>query len=141
MTTYNPHKWAVACMSTEADEPIYKILSSWYGGFAGSDSWKLSSGIEKIEDNGDYYSIHNCSGSIYKCGKENYGTSIYTQSVFMTWVNQALENGNYSISLLDNIKDIGMEIKKANVPVNLPEPTSISTTIDSIGSTPSELDW
>ena len=46
MPTYKPDKWVVLEVTTP-DGTYKKILSSWYGGFADGDSWRLSSNIDK----------------------------------------------------------------------------------------------
>jgi hypothetical protein len=43
--------------------------------------WRTSSGITKVEDNGDKYTFTNNSGSVYECKKENEGLSLE----YSTW--------------------------------------------------------
>ena len=43
-----PDKWVVLKIEHEGNI-IYKVFASWYGGYLGSDSWKLNSGIKDIE--------------------------------------------------------------------------------------------
>lgn len=81
MTDYYPDKWVVIEIKTP-DTTIQKVLASWYGGFAGSDSWRCSSGITDIETLDDRYLFHNESGSIYECFKHRYGMSAYTAIVY-----------------------------------------------------------
>ncbi len=59
-----------------------KVLGSWSGGYLDGDSWRLSSGLERIEEDGDYYLMHNYSGSIYKCHKETEGMNRMALSIF-----------------------------------------------------------
>lgn len=59
----------------------YRVFATWVGGYLDGDSWRLSSGVVKVEDNGDCYLIHNHSGSVYKCHKESYGSTSYGWSV------------------------------------------------------------
>ena len=72
------------------EEKIQKILSSWYGGWAGSDSWRLSSGITEVEELEDSYIIKNESGSVYTCFKKRYGMSAYTMAVLEDFKKQAV---------------------------------------------------
>lgn len=81
MTTYNPDKWVIIEIITP-ELTIRKVLSSFYGGYTGSDSWRASSGITETIDNDDHYLFHNESGSIYKCPKHSYGMSGYTTKVY-----------------------------------------------------------
>jgi hypothetical protein len=81
MSEYTPDRWVIVEMNSEHGQ-IRKVLGSWYGGYAGSDSWRMNSGIEQVIDQGDYYDVVGYSGSIYKCYKGREGMSAYTRSVF-----------------------------------------------------------
>lgn len=78
---YNPDKWVMVKFNHNG-EVIYKILASWYGGYLGSDSWKLNSGCTRIEEDEKYYLFHGSSGSVYRCHKDAYGMSGYASGVF-----------------------------------------------------------
>jgi hypothetical protein len=87
MTVYNPDRWVIVELKyNDSDEVNRKVLASWYGGYLGSDRWKLSSGITEIVDKDSYYEIHNHSGSIYNCGKQSQGMSGYTAGVYNSFV-------------------------------------------------------
>lgn len=92
MSTYTPDRWVIVKIQKEGQEPYYRVFAGWYGGFTQGDSWKLSSGIEKSVDCGDYYEFHNHSGSIYKCAKgENggdLGMSSYMMAVYQDYRSQ-----------------------------------------------------
>lgn len=69
--THIPDNWVILKIdSSEVNEPFYKVLAGWSGGYLDSDSWRMNSGIEKIEIDGDYYKFIGSSGSVYKCHKE-----------------------------------------------------------------------
>ncbi|CAB5214139.1 hypothetical protein UFOVP190_19 [uncultured Caudovirales phage] len=86
MTVYNPDLWVIVELKyNDSDEVNRKVLASWYGGYLGSDRWKLSSGITEIVDKDLYYEIHNHSGSIYNCGKQSQGMSGYTSGIFTSF--------------------------------------------------------
>jgi hypothetical protein len=70
MSIYYPDNWIMIFMN--GDDPHYRILAGWSGGYASGDSWKLSSGVTKVEEHDDYYSFTNHSGSVYHCGKNSY---------------------------------------------------------------------
>lgn len=70
MTEYVPDNWVVIFL--DVPEPHYRVLAGWSGGYLSGSSWKLNSGITKVEEDGDYYLFHGSSGSIYKCYKESY---------------------------------------------------------------------
>lgn len=92
MTTYNPDKWVVVKISGQ-HKPIHKVFACWYGGYAGSDSWKLNSGITKATLEGYVYSFEGSSGSTYECHKDTYGTNFYGMGVLGNMITQAAERG------------------------------------------------
>ena len=88
MSEYTPDKWVVIEIAMEGTN-VQRILSSWYGGWAGSDSWRLSSGITEVEELEDSYIIKNESGSVYTCFKGRYGMSSYAMGVLEDFKKQA----------------------------------------------------
>jgi hypothetical protein len=99
MSQYFPDKWVVVKISGSDTPPIHKVFASWYGGYAGSDSWKLNSGITRAMLDGTVYSFDGSSGSIYYCNRESYGLSSYGNSVLSRMINNAAEN-NVLIEIL-----------------------------------------
>lgn len=99
MSDYCPDRWIILEMDyRDSDGPICKVFGNWYGGYLGSDSWKLSSGITKIEEHDTHYVIHNVSGSIYTCYKNSYGTSGYGSGVLNIFYKQAEDSdGTFTI--------------------------------------------
>ena len=89
---YTPDRWVIIEMNSEHGN-IRKILGSWYGGYAGSDSWRMSSGITEVIEHDNHYEIHNHSGSVYTCYKNNIGMSSYTSSVFNDYLEKMKEMG------------------------------------------------
>ena len=89
MSEYTPDRWVVIEIAMEGTT-VQRILSSWYGGWAGSDSWRLSSGITGVEELVDSYIIKNESGSVYTCFKGRYGMSAYTMGVLEDFKKQAV---------------------------------------------------
>ena len=96
MSDYTPDLWLIVSVNTVEHGRIDKVVGSWYGGFAGSNSWKLSSGITQVVDQGDYYDVHNVSGSIYKCYKNAKGASAYTAGVMISYATAIEEMGDGS---------------------------------------------
>jgi hypothetical protein len=101
MSTYTPDRWVLVELKTADGERIHKVLASWYGGFASGDSWKLSSGTDKIIDHGDHYELPQCSGSTYILHKGAYGMSGYTSSVLAGFEKQLAESNTGTITVLD----------------------------------------
>jgi hypothetical protein len=73
MSTYTPDRWAVLKITSVEHGVVYKVLGTWYGGYAGSDSWKLNSGITRAEyvaatdTHNGYWDFYGYSGSVYRC--------------------------------------------------------------------------
>lgn len=87
-----PDRWAVI----KFDNSIityYRLLGSWYGGYASGDSWHLNSGINEIKEHIDkdgyeYYDFIGFSGSVYRCYKGNEGMSGTAAGVFQNLVEK-----------------------------------------------------
>jgi hypothetical protein len=65
MSTYTPDSWKLVKITSAEYGDVYKVLASWYGGFAGADRWKLSSGVESVSIDGDIITLPQSSGSTY----------------------------------------------------------------------------
>jgi len=95
---YTPDRWVMVEFSHE-NHTIQKILAGWYGGFAGADSWKLSSGVVDTADLGDAFEFSNHSGSIYRCGKNSQGFSLLTRSVLDGWLKECENDSSLTIKV------------------------------------------
>lgn len=56
---------------------LHKVFAVWTGGYLDGDAWRMNSGIESVEVDGDYFLMHGFSGSVYRCHKDQYGTTAY----------------------------------------------------------------
>jgi len=72
-----PDKWCLVCVEDE----LVKVMATWSGGYLGGDSWKLNSGIERVEETEDSFLITGYSGSVYECRKSGYGINAYGAAV------------------------------------------------------------
>jgi len=88
MSEYIPDCWVIVRMNYNG-EIIDKILSGWFGGYGGSDEWRLSSGIRALTEEDDRYVIINESGSVYYCGKQVERMSGLMSSIYFGWQQQA----------------------------------------------------
>ena len=79
---YTPDNWVIIKMTPEGHDTFYKVLGGWSGGFADGDSWRMNSGIDKVEQNSNYYLFIGASGSVYKCHKEGERLSMMTSSIY-----------------------------------------------------------
>jgi hypothetical protein len=97
---YTPDLWVIIQLTSEKGTHE-RVFASWYGGFTSGDSWKMSSGIESVTRDGVVFVMPQTSGSIYRCHKNNYGTSGYGGAVLSSYQKEADEsNGQLSIRVL-----------------------------------------
>ena len=82
-TEHNPDSWVIIKITGIEDKPFFKVLAGWSGGYLDGDSWRMNSGIDKIEEDGDYWRFIGASGSVYRCHKE--GNSM-RMSMAGTWM-------------------------------------------------------
>jgi hypothetical protein len=98
MNNYSPNRWIIVGYNNH-----FKVLGGWSGGYLDGDSWRLSSGLQKIEEDGDYYLMHNYSGSVYKCHKEAEGVNIASSGILSKI--EKLGGRRYSVEEFNSIKD------------------------------------
>ena len=70
MSNYYPDNWVV--IKLKGDDPHYRVLAGWSGGYATGDSWRMNSGITKVTEDDSAYHFSGSSGSTYHCGKQSY---------------------------------------------------------------------
>lgn len=70
MSLYTPDNFVILKIKN-GEETAFKVLAGWSGGYLDGDSWKMNSGITKVEMDGDYYLFHGYTGSVYKCHKDS----------------------------------------------------------------------
>ena len=90
MSDYSPDRWVIVKIVTPT-ERLYKVFASWSGGYGGSDSWKMNSGITRASLVDDRWEFDGYSGSVYSCHKESYGVSGYNGNVLQNFINKATE--------------------------------------------------
>ena len=105
MSEYRPNRWCILKITTVDDGILYKVLGGWYGGYAGSDRWRASSGISQVDpvDENGTYAIHNHSGSIYYCHRSGEGTTGLSASVLSGWIERAPEGIIIEVINLDDL--------------------------------------
>jgi hypothetical protein len=80
---HTPDVWVILEFSgTKVPKTYQRVLAGWYGGYGGSNSWKLSSGVTEIVDRGKCWEIFNDSGSIYVCVKKSERLSAMTSTIY-----------------------------------------------------------
>jgi hypothetical protein len=92
MNDYTPDRWTVIRIQAPA-EVIYKVFACWSGGYTGSDSWQLNSGIVRATFADPYWEFDGTSGSVYRCHQDAYGTNGYGGAVLSNLIDKALDQG------------------------------------------------
>ena len=100
MNTYTPDTWSILLFDSPAYGKIHKVFGGWYGGFTQGDSWKLSSGMKDLVDEGDFYSSLQESGSIYQLYKNSEKLSVYQLRTLSGFEEQLLSIGG-SVVIVD----------------------------------------
>lgn len=96
-------KWVILKITlSDSETPIFKVFASFYGGYLGSDSWRMNSGIVDVKETETGFDFYGQSGSCYSCSKHDaaYGTSGYSQYILNDMVNRANESGMGTIEVL-----------------------------------------
>ena len=100
MTEYTPDNWVVIRMTNEG-KTFYKVLAGWSGGYLDGNSWRMNSGITKVEEAGDYWIFHGASGSTYRCFKEFYKLRMNNAHIWEKLSNGYPEN----VHMMDEATD------------------------------------
>jgi hypothetical protein len=109
MSEYFPDKWKIVKITGK--NPHYRVFGSWYGGFAGSDSWRMNSGIASVTEVDNTYIFKGDSGSEYYCGKNNYGASSYGESIISRYVKDS-EGKFEALHEMPDVMDMNWQLTK-----------------------------
>src|SRR6056300_266090 len=83
MSDYTPDNWVILKIKEgKYDRGFYKVLAGWSGGYLDGDSWRMNSGITRVEEDGDYYKFYGSSGSCYRCHKKSYRLTMANSGVY-----------------------------------------------------------
>jgi len=93
-----PERWVILKLPKDC----YKVFGTWGGGYLDGDSWRLNSGINKVEQDDNFYYFIGFSGSCYKCHKKGYGTAT---SYGLSVLNKIIERGNGQVQLMEDVND------------------------------------
>lgn len=80
MREYMPDNWVI--IKLKGDDPHYRVLAGWSGGYLSGNSWQLNSGIVRVEETEYSYKFYGTSGSCYDCGKKSYMLRMNTAGVW-----------------------------------------------------------
>ena len=67
---YKPDNWVI--IKLKGDDPHYRVLAGWSGGYLDGDSWRMNSGITRVDEVDNCFYFYGSSGSCYQCHKESY---------------------------------------------------------------------
>ena len=101
MSKYLPDRWVVVKIINALDV-VHKVFGCWYGGYMGSDSWQMNSGITAVTEANNYWLFEGVSGSVYKCMKGYYGVHSYGRTILSNFVVKAREEGVEIVELPEN---------------------------------------
>jgi len=77
---YKPDNWVI--IKLKGNDPHYRVLAGWSGGYLNGNSWRLNSGITHHEFDGDYWYFKGSTNSCYKCYVDSYGLRMNTAPVW-----------------------------------------------------------
>lgn len=100
---YTPDNWVIVRIA-QPDEIIYKILAGWSGGYTTGSSWRINSGITRVEEDGDDILFYGHSGSVYRCAKHAEGLRTNCSHVLAQLQHQFPDKVGY-ISYTDFLKE------------------------------------
>jgi hypothetical protein len=92
MSDYQPDRWLVVKIVTPKQQ-LYKVFATWSGGYTGSDSWQMNSGITQATLVDDTWEFKGYSGSVYTCHKNAYGTNGYGGRVLQGFIDKMPDQG------------------------------------------------
>jgi len=86
---YIPDNWVVLKINVPDIPPAYKVLAGWSGGYLDSDSWRMNSGITRVERPGDGWNLfYGASGSCYECHEKHYGLRLNISGIYEQLVSR-----------------------------------------------------
>jgi hypothetical protein len=92
MSNHTPDRWVVVKIVT-AKQRLYKVFACWHGGYTGSDSWQMNSGITQANLVDGSWEFKGYSGSVYSCHKNAYGTNGYGGRVLQNFIDKMPAQG------------------------------------------------
>lgn len=88
---YYPDRWEIIEITHKDQTPFRKVLAGWFGGYAGSNSWRFSSPIHHEEEVDGVWVYTTASGSKYYCPKATKRLNILTLGVLNTLKERGLD--------------------------------------------------
>jgi hypothetical protein len=104
--TYTPDRWIIIKFRTP-DWNGLKVLAGWSGSYLEGRSWKLNSGITKVEEDNLFYYFYGYSGSVYRCDKFSYGFNSIMLEMITVFEEECayLQDVDIEAVLSDNLRE------------------------------------
>ena len=97
-----PEQWVLL----KIGDDLYKVFATWRGGYTGSDTWRLNSGVQAVTIKDDSIHFQGFSGSEYICA---YSPASYmVGGTYLNGILNKILDSSTSISLVDydDLEDI-----------------------------------
>jgi len=91
MAQYNPDHWRILKVKLGGNDLYYRIISTWHGSYLSGESWKISSPIVDVKDEGDRYLTTTHTGSVYELMKNCENENSYLSNTFEYYRNRCIE--------------------------------------------------
>ena len=90
-----PDCWKIVKITNQEGDAHYRVAMGWYGGYLGSDSWQMNSGIVRhyFENEDKDVVFVGVSGSEYICSLRHEGLSSYVSSVVHNYSKRLADIG------------------------------------------------
>lgn len=86
MNEYTPDNWVVVFLN--GDDPHYRVLVGWSGGYLTGDSWRMNSGITRVEKTTETFNINDRTHVAY-CFLVAILYSLLCYTASYCWLNRA----------------------------------------------------
>jgi hypothetical protein len=90
-----PDCWKIVKIIDPEGKTHYRVAMGWYGGYLGSDSWQMNSGIAsyRMERSGKDVVFIGVSGSEYLCVLSDEGLNGYVSSIVKDYAKKLADIG------------------------------------------------
>ena len=81
MNEYHPDSWVVVKYGMQ-EHDVHRLIAGWSGGYLDGDSWRMNSGITRVEDAEDCWRFYGESGSCYVVHKDGYAMRMSMSGIY-----------------------------------------------------------
>jgi len=82
---FYPDEWVL--IHHEGEDEHWRLFASWRGGYLDGESWRLNSGIVRLEEDEHFFYFYSASGTCYEVTKTSYGIgSTYNMNVLLDMI-------------------------------------------------------